>query len=77
MTGHAWVLENVASYLADGLELAERERLEQHVASCPQCTEAVQQARALDDSLQGLFAGVRPGPALEEQQHKWRGGIPS
>jgi len=67
MAKHAWVLENVASYLADGLDSAERESLEQHVASCPQCAEAVQQARSLDDTMRVLFADVQPDPALEDR----------
>ncbi len=67
MAKHAWVLENVASYLADGLNPAELERLELHVASCPKCAEAVQQARSLDDMMRELFADVQPDPALEDR----------
>jgi hypothetical protein len=67
MAEHAWVQENVASYLADGLDPAELERLEQHVASCSQCAEAVQQARSLDDTMRKLFADEQPDPALEDR----------
>ena len=67
MADHTWVQENAATYLADGLDPTEVERLEQHVASCPQCAEAVQQARSFDDDMRGLFADVQPAPALEDR----------
>ncbi len=67
MSEHAWVLENVATWLADGLDTADRERLERHVDACPQCAEAVQQTRSFDDAMRGLFADVQPNPALKDR----------
>jgi hypothetical protein len=67
MSEHAWTLENLAVYLAGGLESAERERLEQHTADCPPCAAALAAARALDTSLTGLFAESRPSAALEDR----------
>src|SRR5262245_773662 len=67
MSDHAWVLEHLETYAADGLELAERERLEQHVAACEACAAALAQIRALDKSLDALFVRERPEPALEER----------
>ena len=67
MTDHAWVLENLAVYVTGGLEPAERERLEQHTASCEPCAAALADARALDTSLAGLFAEARPNAALEDR----------
>jgi hypothetical protein len=66
MSEHAWVLENLASYSAGGLEAAERERLEQHTAACVPCARALHDVHVLDQTLEGLFADVRPGPALED-----------
>src|SRR5947209_7103460 len=67
MSQHAWILENLESYSAGGLEPEERERLEQHVASCPPCARALEEARSLDRTMDSLFAGVRPEAALEDR----------
>jgi hypothetical protein len=67
MSEHAWVQENIASYVAGGLEPTERERLEQHISECQSCASALQEARDLDQTLQSLFASVRPEPALEDR----------
>lgn len=67
MSDHAWILENLAAYLTGGLEPAERERLEQHMAECPPCTAALNDARAMDTGLSGLFAEARPNAALEDR----------
>ncbi len=67
MSEHAWVLENVAVFVAGGLDAAEAERVEQHAASCEECAAALRQARALDDKLEALFAPERPDAALEDR----------
>lgn len=67
MSEHAWTLEHLATYTAGGLDAAETERLEQHVAECPGCAAALAEARALDASLESLFVGERPDPALEDR----------
>ncbi len=67
MSEHTWTLENLASYLAGGLDAAERERLEQHTASCAACGQALQEVRATDQALETLFASIRPEPALEDR----------
>jgi hypothetical protein len=67
MSEHAWVLENIASYLADGLEPAERERLESHVAACQPCTKALDDARDVDRTMHSLFDSVRPAPNFEDR----------
>ena len=46
MSEHAWILENLESYTAGGLEPAERERLEEHIASCTPCAAALKIGRA-------------------------------
>jgi hypothetical protein len=67
MSEHAWVLENIASYYVGGLETMERERLQQHIAVCAPCAEALKQAGKMDRTLEGLFVDVSPGPALEDR----------
>ena len=67
MTEHSWVLEHIAGYVIGGLELEERERLEQHTAGCAACGLALADALRLDRSLESLFAPVRPEAALEDR----------
>lgn len=67
MTDHTWILENLAAYLADGLEPAERERLEQHVNECVPCAAVLVNLRTLDAEWTGLFAATRPNATLEDR----------
>src|SRR5437016_4724431 len=67
MSEHAWILENLESYHAGGLEPAERERLEQHTYECPACAQALQEVRGVDHALDALFADVRPQAGLEDR----------
>jgi hypothetical protein len=67
MSDHAWVLQNIASYVAGGLDAAERERLERHAAECASCAQAWAEGRDLDHTLAALFADVRPKPELEDR----------
>jgi hypothetical protein len=67
MSEHAWTLENIAAFVAGGLDAAEAERVERHAAECAECAAALRAARALDHGLAGLFAVDRPGPALEDR----------
>ncbi|HEV3119201.1 MAG TPA: DUF4349 domain-containing protein, partial [Gemmataceae bacterium] len=67
MSEHAWILENLETYHAGGLEPAERERLEQHTYECPACAQASQEIRGVDHALDVLFADVRPQATLEDR----------
>ena len=67
MTEHALAQEQIASYLADGLDAAERSAFEAHVASCPECTHSLEECRAVDARLSQLFIGERPRPGLEDR----------
>ena len=67
MSDHAWTQENLAAFVAGGLDAAEDERLERHAAECTECAAALHQARLLDRGLDTLFAAGRPGPALEDR----------
>ncbi len=67
MSDHTWILENLAAYLANGLEPTERERLERHTAECAECAAALAHVRAVDTDLTNLFAETRPNPTLEDR----------
>jgi hypothetical protein len=67
MSEHAWVIDNLAAYVAGGLDAEECERVDVHVASCEPCAAALQDARAFDHGMDSLFAPTRPAPALEDR----------
>jgi anti-sigma factor RsiW len=48
------VVELVTDYLEGALPAAEARRLERHLATCPGCSEYLQQLRAIAGSLAGL-----------------------
>ncbi len=61
------VLDDIPIYLADGLGDAERERVESHIANCPDCGAAMVDARAMDDSLHALFDPTAPDGDFEDR----------
>jgi hypothetical protein len=67
MSEHTWVQENLAGYVAGGLDADEREQLEEHLAECTDCTRILAELRAADRKLEGIFAGDRPSAALEHR----------
>src|SRR5262249_30645306 len=67
MSGHTWILKNLAAYVAGGLDASERRRLERHAGRCAECARALDGARSVDRELTALFADVRPGPELEDE----------
>ena len=52
MSDHVWAQENIAAYIAGGLDPAEAERLEKHAAECAGCAQAIDDTRALDRRLE-------------------------
>jgi hypothetical protein len=66
MADHTWVNENLDTYLAGDLTTAERESVEQHVAACEACQQALAEARRLEQLLKGLFTDARPVVNLDE-----------
>jgi anti-sigma factor RsiW len=58
-------VELITDYLEGALPDAERRRLESHLATCPGCTEYLEQMRAVAGSLGGLREADVP-PALRE-----------
>ncbi len=67
MADHAWVQENVDTYLAGDLTTNERDSVERHAASCEACELALADARKLERVMNGLFADARPDAAFEER----------
>jgi hypothetical protein len=67
MSDHAWVLENLATYVAGGLDAEERDLVEEHTANCAECARALEEMRSVDRDLELLFADVRPSAALEDR----------
>lgn len=67
MSGHAWIIENIGTYLAGGLDAAERERFELHTGDCEECARLLDDARDLENHLTGLFQHARPAPGLEDR----------
>ena len=67
MSEHIWCQENIAAYVAGGLDVTEGERLEEHLSDCGDCARGVEEARALDRKLAPLFRAANPGPALEDR----------
>lgn len=67
MSEHVWFEENLAAYLAGGLDPAEVDRLEHHAGECGPCAANLAEARAADALLEDLFAPARPRPALEDR----------
>ena len=67
MPKHAWIQEHLATYIAGGLDTEETERLESHVASCPNCAKLLDELRAADQTLAALFTGVMPEAGMEDR----------
>jgi anti-sigma factor RsiW len=69
MTRHTDVLRNLYDYLRDELPAAERERVREHLAGCPDCTRACEEIGATISALEPLQnspAGERPDSYWEE-----------
>jgi hypothetical protein len=67
MSDHNWVLENLESYSAGGLNSDERERLEAHLPDCASCSKTLQDIRSSDEHLESLFSPIRPKPGFEDR----------
>ena len=67
MVDHVWVEENLDTYLAGDLTTKERENVERHVAGCEACTQALAEARRLEQVMNRLFADARPDANLDDR----------
>jgi len=63
---HAFIHENMAAYLADALDPAQRAAFDAHINNCPECFDAFSEARDADRALQRTLAGLAPDPKLED-----------
>jgi hypothetical protein len=67
MLDHAWVQENLDTYLAGELTRAERDRVERHADQCDSCGHALAEARQIEQMMSSVFADARHDPNLEER----------
>ena len=67
MIDHAWVQENLDTYLTGELTTSEREDVERHAATCEACKQALAEARKLAQVMNGLFSDARPAATLDER----------
>lgn len=51
---------------ADLMEARERQRMEDHLAACPECAEGAAQLREMQDLLRGMAEQPMPDDAMEE-----------
>ncbi len=64
---HAWVHDNLAAYLAGGLDPAERARLDDHINGCPDCFDAFTEGRDADRGVSRALSGLTPGEGFHER----------
>src|SRR5262249_49513779 len=67
MSDHAWVQENIAACLADGLPGDERERFERHVHGCAECHRLWTEQQGFEQALGTLFADAQPRAGFEDR----------
>jgi autotransporter-associated beta strand protein len=61
------IVDDIPVYLTDGLFPVDREAFEAHVAQCSACAAALEDARAIDESLREMFASANPGLDFENR----------
>lgn len=64
---HVWFGEQIATYLADGLDGDERARFEAHAQDCGDCRTALEEARRVESRLSELFADATPAVGFEDR----------
>ncbi|WP_428940811.1 DUF4349 domain-containing protein [Fontivita pretiosa] len=64
---HAWFAEQMAAYLAGGLEAGERARLESHAAACVACAGQLRRATEIERRMTALFADAAPAADFEDR----------
>ena len=61
------VQELIPSYALGALESREHRRFEQHIAQCPECAKALQEALEVSANLSKAFPAVSPPPRVRTQ----------
>src|SRR5581483_454620 len=64
---HGWFDEQIAAYLAGGLEGEDRRRFEAHAESCDDCARKLADALETDQGLRRLFDGIQPSAGFEDR----------
>jgi len=67
MTDHAWVHENLDTYISAELTTSEREKVERHLAECAACSQALAETRQLEHALSSVFADAKPDANLDDR----------
>ncbi|HWY86540.1 MAG TPA: DUF4349 domain-containing protein [Gemmataceae bacterium] len=67
MSEHTWFQENLAGYCAGGLSVEEGERFQRHRIACAACAGMLAEAKELDQTMDSLFAPVRPTAGWENR----------
>ena len=63
---HDWFAEHTAAYVMNGLTDEERDRFEQHAATCDACAAELAKVKQLDQHMNALFATVSPKFGFDE-----------
>lgn len=66
-TEHDWFSNQLATYLANGLDDAEKARFESHAAQCESCARELDESRYLESQMGGLFGADRPDAEFEDR----------
>src|SRR5438067_1001287 len=66
-TDHAWFHEQLAAYIAGGLEGEELSRFESHADQCAACAAELTTFTDADHHLSNLFSSTRPTPGFEDR----------
>src|SRR5579859_3574541 len=59
--------EDIPVYLTGGLTPDQRRAFESHIAACPQCAAALEEAKTLETQMTAMFAGARPTEGFEDR----------
>ena len=60
-------IDQIEPYITGGLTADERVALEAHVAECPACAIALEEAQSADAAMNDLFAAARPAAGFEDR----------
>ena len=61
------VEEDIPVYLTGGMSPDQRHAFESHIAACPQCAAALEEAKNLEDRMTAIFAGAQPSGGFEDR----------
>ena len=59
--------DQIAAYVAGGLDASERAAFESHLSNCPECAARLHEAQRADREMTELFGDARPIPGFEDR----------